>query len=151
MAKRTKFQVRSDAAKKRWHVRDDQKESFWRGHLDAWRKSGLSKRRYAIENDLAYSSFTSWNREIELRDRETVPPGKVTAPLAPSNNRNTNPFVPIRILPENRTEQKPQAAPVKSSGEPQQIEISLPSGAVMRLHDGCDPSFIARLLSCLKT
>ena len=42
-AKRSKFQVRSDAAKQRW-VRDDVKEAFWRKHIEGWRNSGLSKR-----------------------------------------------------------------------------------------------------------
>ncbi len=42
-AKRTKFQVRSDAAKQRW-VCDDRKESFLRKHIEAWKPSGLSKR-----------------------------------------------------------------------------------------------------------
>ncbi len=72
MQKRTKFQIRSDAAKQRW-VRDDRKESFWRKHVESWKLSGLSKRAYCISQNLSQSSFNAWNREIELRDREKIP------------------------------------------------------------------------------
>ncbi len=149
MSKRTKFQVRSDAAKQRWHVRDDQKEGFWRQHLEAWQKSGLSKRGYCMENDLAYSSFMTWRREIELRDREKVPPANVAELLAKTPGRNANPFVPIRIVPERESQEVKQVSEAKD-GVAQQIEIVLPSGAVIRVHDSCDPCFVAKLLSGLE-
>jgi hypothetical protein len=149
MAKRSKFQIRSDAARQRWHVRDDQKEGYWRGHLEAWGKSGLSKRGYCTENNLAYSSFMSWRREVELRDREKDPPANVAALLS-NAEKKANPFVPLHILPEKVPKKKESEAPPASAIEQQQIEIALPSGAVIRLHDGCDPSFVAKLLSCLK-
>jgi hypothetical protein len=150
MPKRTKFQIRSDAAKQRWHVRDDHKESFWRRHLEKWSTSGLSKRGYCRENDLAYSSFMAWRREIELRDREQVPPANVVAHLSKSVEKTANLFVPIRLVPEQVQEKKQEEAPVKSTADQQQIEIALPSGAVIKLHDGCDARFVANLLSALK-
>jgi hypothetical protein len=70
IAKRTKFQVRSDAAKQRW-VRDDKKEAFWRAQIERWKVSGLSKRAFCESNNLSQSLFNAWNREIALRDRET--------------------------------------------------------------------------------
>jgi hypothetical protein len=149
MAKRTKFQIRSDAARQRWHVRDDQKEGYWRQHIAAWGKSGLSKRAYCTENDLAYSSFMTWSREIDLRDREKDPPANVAALLS-NVEKGSNPFVPLRILSEKVPEEKESEAPPASDVKQQQLEIALPSGAVIRLHDGCDPSFVAKLLSCLK-
>lgn len=63
--KRTKFQVRSDAAKQRW-VRDEHKEAYWRRHVDAWCKSGLSKRGYCIAHNLTESSFNAWRRELSI-------------------------------------------------------------------------------------
>jgi hypothetical protein len=149
MAKRSKFQIRSDAARQRWHVRDDQKEGYWRGHLEAWGKSGLSKRGYCTENDLAYSSFMAWRREIELRNREKDPPANVAALLS-NVEKGANPFVPVRILPKKEPEKIEAEAPPVIASEQQQIEIALPSGAVIRLRDGCDPSFVAKLLSYLK-
>src|SRR3990167_2829369 len=135
MSKRTKFQVRSDAAKQRWHVRDDQKEGYWRGHVEAWQKSGLSKRVYCEQKNLAYSSFMTWRREIELRDREKTPPANVAALLPNGLETASSPFVPFRIIPDGTPK---QCAPAKSIAVPQQVEIALPSGAVIRLHDRCD-------------
>ncbi len=57
-AKKTKFQIRSDASKQRW-VRDDKKEAIWREHIAKWKASGLSKRGYAIAHNLPESSFNA--------------------------------------------------------------------------------------------
>lgn len=149
MAKRTKFQVRSDAAKQRWHVRDDQKEGYWRSHLESWRKSGLSKRAYCTQNNLAYSSFMAWRREVELRDRESSPPANVAALLSQSAE-NSNPFVPVRIVPDKVALAERQVPAESCSVKEQSIEITLPSGVVIRLNDGCDPTFVATLLCSLK-
>ena len=97
MQKRSKYQIRSDAAKQRW-VRDDRKESFWRRHIEAWKSSGLSKRGYCIANDLSQSSFNAWNREITLRDREKIPSTNATELLSVPPEKN--PFVPLRLLPD---------------------------------------------------
>lgn len=151
MAKRSKFQIRSNAAKKRWHVRDPDKEVYWRGHIDGWRNSGLSKYAYCIGNDLSYSSFLAWIREIELRDREKAPPASAAMSPPAASDRSTNPFVPIRVV-QNKA--PGQAETVEVAGEKvsteRRIEIELPGGAVIRLHDGCNASFVANLLSALK-
>ena len=151
MAKRTKFQIRSDAAKQRWHVRDEEKEKYWRGHADAWRKSNLSKRAYCEKHELAYSSFMAWRREIEIRDREKIPPANVAALLPTGEEKRTNPFVQIRIRPERAAEKVDELTPVAEKSMRKQIEIVLPTGAVIRLDDECNPSFIAKLLSSLNT
>ena len=91
----------------------------------------------------------AWRREVELRDREKDPPANVAALLS-NAGKKASPFVPVRIIPENVPEKKESEAPPASAVEQQQIEIALPSGAVIRLRDGCDPSFVAKLLSCLK-
>ncbi len=152
MPKRSKFQIRSRAAKKqRLRVRDEQKESFWRGHLDAWQTSELSKRAYCQEHNLAYASFLYWCREIESRDREHGPAAKAAAILSKSPEKGAIPFVPIRLVPDKVKEEKQQDdAPMKKAAEKQQIEIALPNGAVIRLNDGCNASFVAKLLSALK-
>ncbi len=97
-AKRSKFQVRSDAAKQRW-VRDDVKEAFWRKHLEGWRLSGLSNRAYCQSNNLSESSFKAWCREISLRERKYTP----TANTAALTDRTEsapleNPFLPIHLV-----------------------------------------------------
>ena len=150
MPKRTNFQIRSDAARQRWHVRDEKKESFWRGHKERCRKSGLSKRAYCTKHNLAYSSFMTWRREIEIRDRESVPPASVSALLATAE-KSSNPFVPIRVLSEASL--PAQESPVRENNASQssQVEISLPGGTVIRIQDNCNPSFVAKLLAALGT
>jgi len=95
MQRKTKFQVRSEAAKKRWQ-RDEDKESFWRSHIEAWRTSGLSVRKFCHVNFVTESSFRSWRRELALRDRESSKPSdsgaKSTVPKPP--------FVAIRLVPD---------------------------------------------------
>jgi len=93
MQRKTKFQIRSEAAKKRWQ-RDEDKESFWRIHIDAWKKSGLSVRKFCHANFLTESSFRAWRRELALRDREGSALGS-----SPTDNEKS-PFVAIHLVPE---------------------------------------------------
>jgi hypothetical protein len=151
MPKRSKFQIRSDAARQRWHVRDEQKEAFWRGHKEGWKKSGLSKRAYCSAHDLTYSSFMSWQREVEIRDREKVPPANAAALLSKSTEKASGPFVPVRLVSERLSDEKTQESKVKSDAVRQQIDILVPGGAVIRLNATCSAPFIAELFFALKT
>lgn len=40
------------------------KESFWRGHVEGWRRGGLSQREYCGHHGLALSTFTLWRRQL---------------------------------------------------------------------------------------
>ncbi len=147
MPKRSKFQIRSDAAKQRW-VRDDIKEGFWRKHVEAWEASGLSKRAYCIAHDLSQSSFNAWNRELTIRDREKVPSTNAQELLyeLPSNK---NPFVPLFILPDKPETTIPDSLQEEKIPENQHIEILVPGGAVIRVN-GCSSRFIAEIFLSLK-
>ncbi|HNC91609.1 MAG TPA: hypothetical protein PL000_21975, partial [Anaerolineales bacterium] len=147
-AKRTKFQIRSDAAKQRW-VRDDRKEAFWRKHIEAWKASGMSKRAYSRAHNLSESSFNAWIREIALREREYVPTENVATLLADSKN----PFVPIRLVSDNEGKAAPlQPVPqVITPPHDSRVEIVVPGGAVMRVSDTCNVEFVAQLFSFLKS
>ncbi len=147
MRKRTNFQVRSDAAKQRW-VRDDKKEAFWRKHIEAWKKSRLSKRAYCISHDLSQSSFGAWFREIELRDRERLPSANAADLLSDPDVKPDNPFVPLRLLPDELTEKKPE--PAEGNLHQGHIEILVPGGVVIRLNERCGVNFVAELLHSLK-
>jgi hypothetical protein len=146
MQKRSKFQIRSDAAKQRW-IRDDRKESFWRRHIEAWKQSGLSKRGYCLTKELSQSSFNAWSREITLRDREKVPATKTTESLLEAKNQN--PFVPLRLLSDEA-----QAGNRELPSSPPRIgtslEILVPGGAVIRINDHPSLELIVELFSSLK-
>jgi hypothetical protein len=147
--KRTKYQVRSDAAKQRW-VRDDKKESFWRKHIEAWKLSGLSKRAYCIANNLSQSSFNAWNREITIRDREKIPSANAAALLSESEPKS--PFVQLRLLHGEPDDVKSEApkAPVVENNPKQSIEILVPGGAVIRVDETCSVKYVTELFSSLK-
>jgi hypothetical protein len=150
MPKRMKVQRVSGPAKQRRTVGNDQKEEFWRKHIAAWRASGVSKRAYCTQHDVGYWSFVDWVRKIELRDSEKVP-ARIAARLIKGNAKGGNPFVPIRVV---QPDPVPTEEPVRGGGETavggQEIEIVLPSGVVIRLHDNCNAVFVANLLSALK-
>ena len=146
MQQRSKFQVRSDAAKQRW-VRDDRKEAFWRAHVVAWKKSGLSKRSYCLKNDLSQSSFNAWSREIAIRDREKVSSASAQALLSPPKGKN--PFVPLRLLPEESAAENPPA-PAKPAGAVNGLEILVPGGAVIKIADRMSLDLVVDLFSSLR-
>jgi len=149
--KRTKFQIRSDAAKQRW-VRDDRKEAFWRKHIAAQKQSGLSKRGYCLANNLSQSSFNAWSREIELREREKVAPLNVDELLTVAPSISPNPFVPLRLLAEapSHPVTEPPSAPVRDSAHGN-IEILVPGGAMIRITADCTAGLVAELFSALKS
>lgn len=139
---RSKFEIRSDAAKKRW-VRDDKKETFWRRQIEAWKLSALSKRAFCKSKRLTESSFNAWIREIELRDREKV--ASVNASERLGNTKQKSSFVPLRLV---ETEQEPESHPTKDAIATL-VSIAVPGGAVIRVSD-CSASFVAELYSSLK-
>jgi hypothetical protein len=148
IANRTKFQVRSDAAKQRW-VRDDRKEAFWRKQIERWKTSGLSKRAFCESNNLSASSFNAWNREIGLRDREKVKTANAEALL----NSAKNPFLPIRLVPDAGQEETPTGKTIDEPASPSSpaIEILVPGGAIIRVAEGAQVDYISQLFSTLKS
>ena len=148
MQKRTKFQIRSDAAKQRW-VRDEQKESFWRKHVGAWKLSGQSKRGYCISHSLCQSSFNAWNREIGIRDREKIASANAAGLLSDLVKSSKNPFVPLHLLPDEVKEPE-FVPPIIESRSEQRIDILVPGGAVIRVSENCSVKFVAELFSTLK-
>jgi hypothetical protein len=145
---RNRLQIRSDAARQRW-VSDEQKETYWRRHIEDWKKIGLSKRKYCIKNNLSQSSFGTWVREIALRDREQLPSTNAAGPLAEPSKFKVNPFVPLRILSDDLQEHKSEAT-VEPSVTEKRIEILVPGGAVIRVNDTCNLNFVCQLFSSLK-
>jgi len=146
--KRTKFQIRSDAAKQRW-VRDDKKETFWRRHLEEWKVSGLSKRAYCIQQNLPQSSFNAWRRELDLRDREK---GSFESSPGASQNHAAG-FVPIRLVPDNQFqehESEPRIERLNASEKKGVVEVVIPGGAVLRIDEHCPEGFVSKIFSALK-
>jgi hypothetical protein len=137
----------AETSKKRKHLRDKRKETFWRKHVEAQKISGLSKRGYCKANNLSESSLNSWGRELALRAREKLPP--TSALLHSSPQKAVNPFVSIRLLPDAPVPALEQPVFDKLSEKPQ-IEILVPGGAVIRVNEHCNAAFVSELFSLLK-
>lgn len=147
-AKRTKFQIRSDASKQRW-VRDDLKEAYWRKHIAAWKSSKLSKRAYCKANNLSESSFNAWSREISIREREYAPTDNAAAILS----LRDNPFVPIKLVPDRKNDlaSTPQTTEAPTQNTSARVEVVVPGGAVLHVSESCSVDFVAKLFSVLRS
>jgi hypothetical protein len=141
MQKKSKFQIRSEASKKRWQ-RDEDKESFWRVHIKAWLASGLSVRKFCQVNFITESSFRAWRRELALRDRENSETKTLGAtPVSES------PFVAIRLVPDQPLTTVPAMA---TDGQPSTLQLQMPGGATLVVTEQTDFSLVAKLLSVLE-
>ena len=89
-------------------VRDRKKESFWRRHLKAQARSGLSVAAYCRRHGLREYGFYWWRRELAQRD--------AAVPAA---------FVPVRVAAE-----LPAVAEEQELGG---IEIVLPGDRRLRV------------------
>ena len=143
MHKRSKFQIRSDASKQRW-VRDDKKEAFWRGQIEKWQASGLSKRAFCLRENLSQSSFGAWCRELRIRDREFNSNANAAALLSKQDDRKASPFVPLHILPD---ELRPSRIEPPAESK---IEVLLPGGCIIRLGRDSDFSLVKELVEALE-
>ena len=45
---------------------------YWSGHVEAWRCSGLSKKAYCEQHDLAYWSLRYWVDKLSARESEEL-------------------------------------------------------------------------------
>lgn len=132
MQKKSKFQIRSAASKRRW-VRDEVKEAEWRVHVEGWRSSGQSVRQYCMANFITESSFRAWRREIALRDREGAENAHAESPVAP--------FVPVRLV---------SPAADSSECDKQSLQIQLPGGASLVVSESTNLELIAKLLTAME-
>ena len=107
--------------------RDASKERFWRAAIGRQRRSGQSVRAYCREHGLSEPSFYAWRGELKRRRM-------VRAEKTPQCNDGAR-FVPVRL-----------AAGSLSPPSLTLIEVTLPSGAVVRLPSSMEPASVAALL-----
>lgn len=61
-------------------------EAYWRGHVEAWRASGLTQRDYCAQHGLKCHSLSYW--QLRQMPRKGIPEGEALT------------LVPATILPE---------------------------------------------------
>lgn len=50
------------------------KNEYWQNHFKEWQESGLSKRRYCLDNGLAISTFSYWIRKFRKNSESSPVP-----------------------------------------------------------------------------
>ena len=62
--------------------------SYWRKHVETYKRSGLSQREYCRQQGLSYWSFNPWKRKLEadITDFQEIPKELVCS-LSPVNRQ----------------------------------------------------------------
>jgi hypothetical protein len=63
-----------------------ERERMWRGHLAAWRTSGLSQAEYCRQRGLTQTDFSWWKRELARRTAAAAPTFVPVCIAAPPGN-----------------------------------------------------------------
>ena len=104
------------------------KQTQWQIHIDAFNKSGLSKREYAENHQLIYHQFVYWSQKLNK------------APLEP--------FIPVTVAPP-AVSTKPKSKPVTKPQTATPLGIlEFPNGIRLVIHS---PELLAQLPSLLST
>jgi transposase len=104
------------------------KQRYWRDHLAAWRRSGLSVSAYCHQHDLAVPTFYLWRRTLEPRPAPPTP-SRTDAAASPADT----PFVPLRLVGPTAT--------------PAVLELVLRGGRVVRVPAGFAPDTLRQLIT----
>lgn len=107
--------------------------AFWAGHVEAWRRSGLSRGATCARHGLTPKTFSWWVWRIGQGDAAVCREDR-QAVLVP---------VAVRALPP-----PPVPAPPPSA-EAARIEVELPGGVKVRVGAGFDGATLRRVLEAV--
>ena len=110
---------------------ETERSLYWRRQIRSWERSGLTQRAFCEKRGLSLSSFVWWKSELKNRASLLDEDGQ------PSNGSGL--FVPVHVEPAGL-----------QTGTAGAIEVSLPSGPVLRIPAGFDTSYLIRLLDVLE-
>jgi hypothetical protein len=116
----------------------ENREAGWRRHYAAWRASGLTRKRYALDNGLTYPTLTMWFRCIAAEaDPGGAPDARVAAP-ASAAAAQTPVIVPITVPGDERM-----------TGARPPFRLHIRSGLGLEIPADFSGESLARLLDCL--
>lgn len=132
------------------------KELRWRGILEDWPRSGLSKREYCERHGLKESTFHFWRRELAHRDKLHqgrpfgFPQGRQGKSL--SRRNSVGKAKPLRWLPVHVAANggPPGCLSLGDGRQASPIEIVLRSGHTIRLARGFDAAELGQVVSVLE-
>ncbi len=53
---------------KTWKERNQERQAFWKTHLDQWSESSMTQREYCRQNDLIAHRFTYWKIKFKNKN-----------------------------------------------------------------------------------
>ena len=149
--------------------RQSEKAEFWRWVLVEFEQSGLSVRAFCQQEGISEPSFYAWRKKIALRDEGSpqalpslLPVRVVSAPVGKAGSASADNVdsvclsdhtaeVSAHRLPLNSL---PTAKPASPTADPipwSQIEVTTPSGLIVRIGQACGLDLIERTLLAIDT
>jgi hypothetical protein len=136
--------------------RDPYKEQHWREIIARQKLSGLSKAQFCLNEGIKPSAFSNWERTIRARDEENRrADGK--SKQQHRNLKRTGASSKAKFASaQNVSKQKPTfvratvSAPREISSPLATIEISVPSGVVVRVPASFDLKMLVRIMDALR-
>jgi transposase len=125
-------------AKRGGKRRDPAREKFWRWTIREQQRSGLAVRAFCLREGLKDWTFRWWRQELARRDRQTSAASRGVHEGEPTEA--TPIFLPVRVADLEAISPR-QASP---------IEILLPTGPIVRVPSGFDPSTLGQVLAVLE-
>ena len=116
----------------------DEEAAFWRGHVEVWRHSGLSRSAYCREHGLDGRSFHDWAGRAGRGGRSRTG----SAPQAQGICSEGGGFVPVLVA-------DPAAEAVGSVRATAPVEIAV-GGAVIRVAGTADDALLRRVLTAVR-
>ena len=118
-------------------MKQAQREVQWSEHIEGWKESGLTQRRYCERESISYDTFKRWRRRLG--------PNRVLRGAAPR-------LVPVRVAAQSLSRTMPARPTTKlgraSSG--QGVEIRLANGRAIALGAQLDVAQLGRLVRLLE-
>jgi hypothetical protein len=132
--------------------RDPVKEQFWRDTLRRQKASGLSIREFCARHKLVETAFYSWRTEIQRRDDESHASLVPTSGMRATKRSQSARRVRAKKSHDSKTKsavERPKFLPVAVTGlaAANFVEISLPSGVVLRIGRDCDRKTLRTVLA----
>jgi hypothetical protein len=109
-------------------------ETYWRGHVEAWRASGQSRGDYCAAQGLSRKTFGWWAWHFDRQRRPAQTGGEAGC------------FLPVEVTGIPVTTEVPEVAMAAADAR---IEIALPDGVAVRVGTGFDTAALQRVLQVL--
>jgi transposase len=122
-------------AKRGGRRRDPAREKLWRRTIRDQQRSGLSVRAFCLREGLKDWTFRWWRQELARRDRQ--PSAASRGELEGEPTESAPAFLSVRVTDLEAISPR-QASP---------IEIVLPTGPIVRVPSGFDPSALGQVLA----